>query len=401
MIKRDITPHLQDLATQFSAIAILGPRQSGKTTLAKETFPDYTYVTLEDIDTKIAAKEDPRRFLATYDHHKGVIFDEMQEVPELFSYMQGIIDKAYRPGFFIITGSQNFLLHEKITQTLAGRIALLTLLPLSINELQKAKLMPDTLDQLLIKGFYPRLYDQPVNIMTWLSNYIVTYVEKDIRQVLKISDVVTFQRFVKLCAARTGNLVNYAELARDADISPNTAKAWLSILETSYITKLLSPYYKNFNKRLIKSPKIYCYDSGLTCSLLGIKNAEDLNLHPMRGHIFESMIIGEIFKYLYNQGQMPSLYFWRDIQGHEIDCIIEKSFNEIVPVEIKARMTVTTDFFKQLIDWQEISQQKDVTSYLVYAGKENMIRKHGKIFAWNRVTSMLKEIYGDSVTRTP
>jgi len=393
MIIREITPHLITLAKQFPAVGVMGWRQSGKTTVVKETFPDYTYVTFEDTDKKIAAKEDPRGFLATYENHKGVILDEIQEVPELFSYMQGIMDQVYRPGFFIITGSQNFLLHERITQTLAGRIALLTLLPLSIYELQQAKLVPESLDQLLIKGFYPRLYDQPVDIKTWLTNYISTYVEKDVRQVLKISDVVSFQRFVKLCAARTGNLVNYAEIARDADISPNTAKAWISILETSYIIKMLSPYYKNFNKRIIKSPKLYFYDSGLVCSLLGIKNAEELNIHPMRSHIFESMIISEFFKYSYNQGEIPSLFFWRDVQGHEIDCVIEKSLMEIVPVEIKARMTVTHDFFKGLIDWQEISQQKNIDSYVVYAGREDLIRKHGKIFAWNHTRKMLQEIY--------
>ncbi|HBR70913.1 TPA: AAA family ATPase [Candidatus Dependentiae bacterium] len=396
IIYREITPHLRNLAKQFSSVAVMGPRQSGKTTLVKETFPDYAYVSLEDLDFRMAAKDDPRNFLATYENKKGVIIDEVQEVPELFSYLQGIIDKKFRPGFFILTGSQNFLMHEKITQTLAGRIAILTLLPFSIFELQKAKQMPSTLDNLLIKGFYPPLYSQPVEPRNWFKNYVVTYIEKDVRQVLKISDVVSFQRFLKLCAARTGNLLNYSELARDCDISPNTAKSWLSILESSYIIKLLYPYYKNFNKRIIKAPKLYFYDTGLTCFLLDIKNADELNIHPLRGHIFESMIISEFFKYNYNNGEIPSLFFWRDTQGHEIDCIIEKSLTNIIPVEIKSRMTVSNDFFKGLIDWREITKQEDVESYVVYAGKENLIRKQGNIYTWEDITKMMKKIYKNS-----
>jgi uncharacterized protein len=248
IIRRRLTPYLKKLANQFPVVAVMGPRQSGKTTLAKETFPNYAYVTLEDLDRRIAAKEDPRGFLASYANRYGVIIDEIQEVPELLSYMQGIVDQGYRPGYFILTGSQHFLMYEKITQTLAGRIALLTLLPLSVEELRSTHMLLEDLESQLIKGFYPRLYSQPIDVQTWCSNYISTYVEKDVRQVLQISDVVLFQRFLKLCAARVGNVVNYASLARDADISPNTAKAWISILETSFIIKLLSPYYQNFNK---------------------------------------------------------------------------------------------------------------------------------------------------------
>src|SRR5690606_276113 len=244
-IKRTIAQYLKELARQFSAVAVLGPRQSGKTTLVKETFPNYAYVTLEDIDKKMLAYEDPRGFLEAYSHHEGVIIDEAQEAPELFSYMQGIIDKEYKPGFFILTGSQNFLMHEKITQTLAGRIALLTLLPLSVYELEQAKLLPNDVESLIIKGFYPQLYTQAIDVRTWCANYINTYVEKDVRQLLNITDLLVFGKFLKLCAARIGNLINYADLARDCDISAHTAKKWISILETSYIIKLLPPYYKN------------------------------------------------------------------------------------------------------------------------------------------------------------
>lgn len=393
IIKRAITPHLESLAKQFPVVAVMGPRQSGKTTLVKETFPEYAYVTLEDLDTRLAAKEDPRSFFASHAKQKGLIIDEIQEVPELFSYMQGIVDREYRPGFFILTGSQNFLLHEKITQTLAGRIALLTLLPLTVSELETAGLLPDTIESLLIKGFYPRLYVQPIDIHTWCSNYISTYVEKDVRQIINITDLSKFQRFLKLCAARVGNLINYAELSRDCDISPHTAKAWISLLEASYIIKLLQPFYRNYNKRVIQTPKLYFYDSSLVCSLLGIRTAQDLDINPIKGALFESFVISEIFKYNYNHNKLPQLYFWRDMQGHEIDCIIEKSLDNTIPIEIKARRTVTTDFFKGLIDWQKITQQPTVNAQVVYIGDENLTRKNGHIYAWNSIAEMLNVMY--------
>jgi len=393
MINREIKAHLQALALQMPAVAVMGPRQSGKSTLVKETFPSYAYVSLEDLDKRLAAKEDPRGFLTSFAQRPGVIIDEIQEVPELLSYMQGIIDQAYRPGFYIVTGSQHFLKHEKITQSLAGRIALLTLLPLSTSELKAANLLPTDIESLLIKGFYPRLYSQPITAHTWCADYISTYVEKDVRQVLKITDVLSFQRFLKICAARVGNLLNYAEFARDCDISPNTAKEWISVLETSFIIKLLAPYHKNYNKRVIKSPKLYFYDTALVCSLLGIRTAEELSTHPMKGALVESFVISEMFKYNYNHNEQPQLYFWRDIQGHEIDCIVEKSYEKTVPVEIKSGKTVIDNFFKGLGDWQEITEQRDVTSYVVYGGNDNMERKKACIFAWNNITQMLEEIY--------
>jgi len=393
MIRRDITDHLISLARQFSAIAVMGPRQSGKTTLVKETFPDYEYVTLENIDERRSAQEDPRDFLARHSHKKGVIFDEIQEVPELLSYMQGIIDAEYRPGFFILTGSQHFLMYEKITQTLAGRIALLTLLPLSVNELKNVNLLANNCEDVLLKGFYPGLYAHDINVTQWCINYIGTYVEKDVRQVLGISDVVTFQRFLKLCAARVGNLVNYSDLARDCDISPNTAKAWLSVLETSFIIKLLYPYYKNYNKRVIKSPKLYFYDSALVCSLLNIRTVEDLSFHPIRGPLFESFAVSELFKYYFNHNDQPSLYFWRDAQGHEIDIIVEKIFGTVMPIEIKARKTVTDEFFKGLADWSIITDQANIPSYVIYNGEQIQRRKKGNLFPWNEIEKLMEEIY--------
>ena len=392
-IKRKIASHLIDLARQFSAIAVLGPRQSGKTTLVKEAFPEYAYVTLEDLDTKISATEDPRGFLQAYAHEKGLIIDEAQEVPALFSYMQGIIDKEYRPGFFILTGSQNFLMHEKITQTLAGRIALLTLLPLSIEELREANVLPDDYEAAIIKGGYPQLYERDLNVRTWCSNYITTYVEKDVRQLLNITDVLTFGKFLKLCAARIGNLINYAELARDCDISPHTAKEWIAILETSYIIKLVVPYYRNFNKRLTQHPKLYFYDTALVCQLLNIRTNDEFFNHPLRGAIFESFIISEFFKYNYNHNESPQIYFWRDAQGHEIDCIIEKSFTTLVPVEIKASKTISNHFFDGLTDWQKISKQENIDSYVIYGGIDSIKREKGYVFSWKNIVNMLNKIY--------
>lgn len=393
MISREISPHLISLAQQFPVVAVLGPRQSGKTTLVKNTFLEYSYVSLEDLDTRSSAKNDPRFFFKTYENKKGLIIDEIQEVPELLSYMQGIVDKEYKPGFFIITGSQNFLMLEKVTQSLAGRVALLTLLPLTVSELEQAKKLPSDLDDLLIKGFYPRLYSQNISTDAWISSYINTYVEKDVRQVLQIGDVLSFQKFIKLCASRVGNLINYAELARDCDINPHTAKAWLSVLETSYITKLLIPYHQNFNKRLIKSPKLYFYDTSLICFLLGIKTVDELRLHPMRGPIFESFVISELFKYRYNEGRQPTIYFWRDVQGHEIDCIIEKTFGTTIPIEFKSGMTINNSFFKELIEWKNISKQKDSPAYIIYGGNSLQQNSNGTLIPWNQIKKIMEEVY--------
>jgi len=389
MIDRNIKEKIIKLAQSFPALGIMGPRQSGKTTLVKEIFPEYTYVTLEDADTQLFAKNDARSFLEVYTKKKGLIIDEAQRVPELFSYLQGIIDAVYRPGFFILTGSQHFLLHEKITQTLAGRIALLSLLPLSVDELKKSHNLPQDVETLLLKGGYPRLYDQNIEIKDWCANYINTYVEKDVRNTLQISDLLSFQKFLKLCAARVGNLINYADLGRDADISSHTAKSWLSVLKASYIIDLVAPYHNNFSKRLIKSPKLYFYDTALICFLLNIKTAEDLAIHPLKGAIFESFVFTEFSKYFYNNGEQLPLYFWRDVQGHEIDFIIEKSYRDIIACEVKARKTINDDFFKEVRDWMKISGQKNVP-YVAYIGDENMTRKDGELISWKNLDIICK-----------
>jgi predicted AAA+ superfamily ATPase len=392
-ITRDIEPHLIRCAEQFPALVIMGPRQSGKTTLARHTFPKHQYVSLEDLDKRVLAQEDPRGFLAAYHRSTGVIIDEIQHVPELLSYMQGIIDAAYMPGFFIVTGSQHFLIYEKVAQTLAGRIALITLLPLSIHECISAQLEAKSPEELMVKSGYPRVYAQHIDPALWITNYISTYIERDVRQVLAIKNIGTFQRFIMLCAARVGTMLNYADLARDADISPNTAKEWVSLLEARFILVLLKPYHTNFNKRIVKSPKLYFYDPAIACSLLGIKTAEELLISPFRGALFESLIISECFKYSYNRNAHPQLYFWRDSNGHEIDCIIEKRYLETVPLEIKASRTASSDFFKGVALWSALTQ-KDTSSYVIYGGNETIATRAGTLYQWKDIDTLLSKIYG-------
>lgn len=389
IISRKMQSVLLKSAQQYPVVAVLGPRQSGKTTLTQQTFPDYDYVSMSDLDSRIQAQQDPRKFFARYESSKGLIVDEMQEVPELFSYMQGVVDRSKKLGFFIITGSSNFLLMKNITQSLAGRIAILELWPLSMQELDAAKLKKYKLEEILWRGMYPRLYVHDVDPSTWYANYITTYVERDVRQLLQVGDIVSFQKFLKLCAARVGNLLNYADLARDCDISPNTAKAWISILQTSFIITLLHPYYKNFSKRVVKTPKLYFNDVGLACRLLDIEDFNELFVHSMRGALFENFVINEFCKSECNLGKKPQLYFWRDVQGHEIDCIIEKSQTILIPVEVKSGMTVQPKFYKELIDWNEITGQSTL-GYIVYAGDQTFEGSHAQIVAWNNIDKIQK-----------
>lgn len=388
-IKRTLSEDLLKASKQFPIIGIMGPRQSGKTTLAHTLFAHYTYISMEDLDVQRNAQEDPRKFFATYTQSAGLIIDEIQESPDLFSYLQGIVDQNHRPGFFIITGSHNFLLYEKITQTLAGRIALFTLLPLTIAELHNANLLANNPETVIQSGLYPRPFIHTIDSEFWFSQYIRTYVERDVRHVLNISNLTAFQKFLTLCAARTAQILNYASIARDCDISPNTAKAWLSILEASYIIVLLQPYYKNFSKRVIKAPKLYFYDTGLVCALLGITRAQDLYTHPLRGALFETLMISELHKNYFNRGKFPRIYYWRDVQGHEIDCIIEKSYDQIIPIEIKAGMTIYDNFFKELVEWQTVTNQENLPAYIIYAGTENQHRKQATIISWNKVNDLI------------
>lgn len=391
-IRRDIQPILERMASQFPIVAIVGPRQSGKTTLAKETFPNYTYVSLEDLDKRRIAQEDPHQFFAAFAQEKGLIIDEIQHVPDLFSYLQGIVDEAYRPGRFIITGSQNFAMLQSITQSLAGRVTLLTLLPLTVEELRQANTLPATLEDVLFKGFYPRLYAQPIDSDIWLQDYISTYIERDVRQLLKIGNILSFQKFIALCAVRVGKLLNFTELARDADISPNTVKSWFSILEASYIVYQLAPHYNNYSKRVIQTPKLYFYDTGLVCALLGIRSAKELFDHPLRGHLFESFAVTEMLKTRYNMHKKPHLFYWRDTQGHEMDCVFEKRYDTLVPVEIKSSMTFSNTLLKGLSQWQQIANLENTPAYLVYAGNTNLHYMHYQIFTWDNIKPLMLKL---------
>lgn len=388
-IPRMLSSKIEECAQWFPVIALMGPRQSGKTTLSKKLFPHHTYVTLEDLDLKAKVLSDPKGFLTLYGQGQGLIIDEAQEVPELFSYLQAVVDSQKKNGYFILTGSQNFLLHEKITQSLAGRVALFTLLPLSLQELKDAKKIYPTPEQQVKKGFYPKLYEQPgMDVDLLYMNYVATYIERDVRSVLQISDLMAFQKFMKLCAARTSNIINFADLARDCDISPKTAKAWISVLEAGYIVKLIYPFYKNFSKRLIKSPKLYFIDSGLACHLLGIRSAQDLFMHESRGALFESMIMMELVKGYFNQAVTPPLYFWRTMQGHEIDGVIEKNFDSQILIEIKANATMRAEFGSNLEQWQQISGKPAVQSFVVYAGQHYFGGQGVQMIPWNQMEQM-------------
>lgn len=384
--KREITAKLLRYASKFPVVALLGPRQSGKTVISKEVFSQYRYVNLENADVRFAAKQDPRQFIKSFSNDVGVIIDEFQHVPELLSYIQTTVDEVYKPGFFILTGSQNFLLNEQITQSLAGRVGILTLLPLSIIELEKNLLLPKDIEEVMFKGMYPRIYAQNFIPEELYPSYIQTYIERDVRQITKVENLHTFQQFLKLCAGRTGQLLNVSSLASDCGISAPTAHAWISILEASYIIFLLQPYYKNFNKRVIKSPKLFFYDTGLLSSLLGIDSPSSLYNHYLRGSIFESFILSDFLKRFYNAGKLPKVYFWRDSHGNEVDCIVEKG-ETLLPIEIKSGMTISGDYLKPIHYWQELTNTK-ISGYTIYTGPENLTIKNVSIKNWKTINDI-------------
>lgn len=390
MILRQITPKLKDLARQFPAVAILGPRQSGKTTLAQITFPDYLYFSFEDFDTRDLVKQDPRAFLMRYKDEPGVILDEVQNFPELFSYMQGHIDTYKKKGHFIVTGSQNFALNESISQSLAGRIAILTLLPLSIQELQTSQLLPQSIDEAIFKGMYPSLFADDASPQDWYRSYINTYVERDVRQIKNISDLSAFQTFMKLCAGRVGQVLSLTSLSNDCGMSVPTVKQWLSVLEASYILFMLQPFYRNMGKRVIKSPKLYFYDTGLVCNLLQITSQEQLFTHYLRGSLFESYMISDFIKQRFNQGLNSNVYFWRDQSDYEVDCIIEEH-NQIVPLEIKATQTFNPHFFDHLTKWNDITDSDKKNNIIVYGGSLTQDTQNGKLLSWHEAGMLYKK----------
>lgn len=384
MIQRAISKTVRELAKGYPAVAITGPRQSGKTTLARVLFPNKPYVSLEDPDIRGLAQDDPRAFLEKY--NSGAILDEVQRCPDLFSYLQVILDKRSRMGRFILTGSQQFGLHSGITQSLAGRVAMVQLLPFTYDEVCQN---PPSLDTMLYTGLYPPIYDRKLNPSTWQANYIQTYIERDVRQMINVRDLSTFQRFLRLCAGRTGQLLNLSRLSSDVGITHNTAKSWISILEASYLVFLLRPHHRNFNKRIIKSPKLYFYDTGLVAWLLGIREAGQLETHPLRGSLFECWVISELFKGRFNQGQPADIYFWRDREGHEIDVLMERG-NFLIPIEIKSGQTVNRDYFRGLDYWRSYHKNEKTKSWLVYGGQEEHNRRNTKIISWTGLRKLRK-----------
>ena len=387
-IQRAVAQTLAHLATKFPVIALLGPRQSGKTTVAQETFPRHTYFSLEDPDIRIRLQEDMRSFLEA-DYGEGVIIDEFQNEPQIVSYIQGIVDKNYRPGYFILTGSHNFLMNQAITQSLAGRVGIMTLLPLSVQELKEHSAAPLSLNEMLFTGSYPALYSRNFLPAEFYGNYLNTYVEKDVRQLINLVKLTDFQKFIRLCAGRIGQLLEVSSLADDCAISVPTVKAWLSILEASYIIFLLQPHFVNFGKRLVKSPKIYFYDTGLACYLLRVISVDQLSEHYLRGGLFESFILSDMKKHFYNKGEEPPLYFWRDNHQNEIDCIIDYG-TKLVPVEIKSSKTFNERFFEKLGYYSEIARSDSRESSVVYGGDDEFALSKGRVVSWRNIEKIVK-----------
>ena len=390
MISRYLAETIQRLRTGFPVIAITGPRQSGKTTLSRSSFPEKPYVSLEDPDTRRYALEDPRGFLGQFPD--GAVLDEAQRAPELFSYLQGRVDLDQRMGLFVLTGSQQFGLRAGITQSLAGRVGLVTLLPFSFGELKDAKQAPESMLSCLFTGGFPPLYDRPVTPRDWYPRYIATYLERDLHQLIQVRNLHTFQLFLRMCAARVGQVLNLSALATDCGINHNTARAWISVLEASYILFLLQPHHRNFNKRLIKAPKLYFYDTGVVASLMGIEDERHLEVHAMRGQIFENWIIAELLKGRTNRGVPSNLYFWRDRAGLEVDLIAEHG-DSLQPMEIKSGATVAADHFAGLRRWCALDNGCTGVEPVLFFGGEGDSTRHGvAVRSWRRVAEIAAQV---------
>lgn len=378
-ISRNIEKSIRKYLSKYPIIGVTGPRQSGKTTMLKTMFPDYTYVNLESYDARNFAETDPRGFLNQYNNK--IIFDEAQRVPHLFSYLQAIVDDDTQMGRFILSGSQNFHLMTSITQSLAGRIALFRLMPLDLSEMKAASLLEDDYAKMIIRGFYPALYDRDIDSKTFYSNYIETYVERDIRDLVNVQDLRMFRNFISLCAARSGQLLNLNSLANECGISQPTAKSWLSVLQASYVVFLLNPYYKNYSKRITKTPKLYFYDTGLLAHLLKIRNAEKLKLSAVKGSLFENLIVSELLKQNYHQQLHREMWFWRDASGHEVDLVVQDD-EQLDIVEMKATETVMGDLFSGLHYFADLAGEDIKSKSLIYGGDQNQHRSGADVVGW-------------------
>jgi len=388
MINRELETKLKYLATKFPVVSLTGPRQSGKTTLARNSFPNKQYVSLENLDTRSFAQQDPRGFLKYY---PSAIIDEAQYAPDLFSYIQTVVDEQNTPGKYILIGSQNFLLFERISQSLAGRVAVLKLLPFTCSEVANSKACENLdYEYFLFNGFYPRLYDMSIHPSDFFPSYVQTYVERDVRLIRNIADISKFQLFLRLCAGRVGQLLNVSSLANECGVSHTTASNWLSVLEASYIIFLLRPYHENFNKRLVKMPKLYFYDTGLVSYLLGIHSQEQLNTHYSKGSLFESFIITEYIKKAFNSGKIPECFFWRDKNGNEIDLLI-KDASRLIPIEVKSGRTINDGYFKGLKYWRKISKSEEL-GIVLFGGDTGQLRETIKVVSWRNMDSFFTSL---------
>lgn len=383
MFQRHLANIILKFSKEYPLIALVGPRQSGKTTLSQHLFPNHKYLSLEALDIRQHAETDPRGFLD--DHGPNLILDEVQRVPALFSYLQERVDKSQKPGEYILTGSSQFLLIHNITQSLAGRIATFNLYPLTYTELyhyppdldfdslfqkpeeNRKKIDQQELYKLLLNGFYPRIHDKHLESRKWYENYLLTYVERDVRSLLNIKNIRTFEHFLQLCASQSANLMAYSNISNSLGVSVPTIKEWISILETSGLIFILPPYFENYSKRIVKTPKIYFADTGLLCYLLSIRNEEQLKVHPLLGSIFETFIVSECFKRFYNMGERPPLYFWRDQTGNEIDLLIHRG-KDAFPIEIKLSQSTQSDFKKTIMHWFSLETNPASNGAIIYSG---------------------------------
>lgn len=384
-IPRKLSEHIIALLSKFPILSIMGPRQSGKSTLLREMFPDYRYVSLEDAEMRVLANDDPRRFLERYDNK--VIFDEAQRCPQLFSYIQTKTDNDRIMGQYILSGSQNYLLMENITQSLAGRVALFRLMPFSFLEMLQNDLLSNDWREVAYYGFYPAIFSKEIDPTIFFPNYIETYIERDVRSLLAVKDFGLFRAFMKRCAGNAGQILNLNSIANDCGISSPTAKAWLSILETSYMVFTLTPWFRNYNKRIVKSPKLFFYDTGLVCNLLGMNSPKDVENYFQRGSLFENLIIAEIHKQVFHAGRRPFYYFWQDSNHNEIDLLWEKAGVASI-LEIKSGQTMNPGFFSNLTKFAKHEGLRLDQQYLVYGGNDKYQHLGVNVVGWREINDL-------------